>query len=532
MAPPTARAYRADCPHCGASVAFASAASVSAVCSYCRSTLVRDGEALQRIGVSAELFDDHSRLQLGVRGRLQGEAFTLVGRLQMAYAEGTWNEWHALFDHGRSGWLSEDNGAYVFSFEPPAPDDRPEPSALQPGSRTLADGRAWDVASVVRARVGAAEGELPHPPRLQGEFTVADLRNAQGEVATVDDADPARRSWSIGRSVLLAELSLSGLREVAEKTLGARGVGCPSCGTALEIHLAATQSISCPQCASVVDVSAAAGGALAQLPHFRQGRRGPERLEPQLPLGGTGTLALGGPALPWQIVGYLERCSIPDPHDPEDEASYWREYLLHHPEAGFVFLVDADDGWSWVRPITGVPSVKGERARWDGQDYQRKWRYRAKVTWVMGEFYWRIRRDEIAAVEDWHSTGLAGTGRLSREQTPQEVTWSAGRTLTGAAVAEGFGLTPAQRAALSRDVSPLTSRPTSGLSVSQIVTIMVVVSVVLMLTDCDSDIEDCDGLRQVFGATSAEYRQCLQRGGGSGSRGGAWGGYSSGGGHK
>jgi hypothetical protein len=51
----TSRVYRAACPNCGAPVEFASAASASAVCSYCRSTLVRDGDALRRIGVVAEL---------------------------------------------------------------------------------------------------------------------------------------------------------------------------------------------------------------------------------------------------------------------------------------------------------------------------------------------------------------------------------------------------------------------------------------------------------------------------------------------
>ena len=96
------RAYRAACPNCGAPVEFRSAASASAICSFCRSTLVRDGEALQRIGVSSELFDDHSPLQLGAAGKYQGLAFTLVGRLQYGYGGGTWNEWHALFDNQRS----------------------------------------------------------------------------------------------------------------------------------------------------------------------------------------------------------------------------------------------------------------------------------------------------------------------------------------------------------------------------------------------------------------------------------------------
>ena len=46
----------------------------------------------------AELFDDHSPLQLFAAGRLQDKAFTLVGRLQYSGASGTWTEWIALFD--------------------------------------------------------------------------------------------------------------------------------------------------------------------------------------------------------------------------------------------------------------------------------------------------------------------------------------------------------------------------------------------------------------------------------------------------
>jgi hypothetical protein len=60
-------AARAPCPGCGAPVEFRSAQSTHAVCSFCRSTVVRDGDTLARIGKMAELFDDHSPLQLMAR---------------------------------------------------------------------------------------------------------------------------------------------------------------------------------------------------------------------------------------------------------------------------------------------------------------------------------------------------------------------------------------------------------------------------------------------------------------------------------
>ena len=193
MATSPQRAYRAACPNCGAPVEFASAASASAVCGFCRSTLLREGDALRRIGTSAELFDDHSPLQLGARGTRQGMGFTLVGRLQYTYEGGTWNEWHALFDNERSAWLSEDNGAYVLAFDAPLPADAPQLAGLRAGQRVLADGRAWDVASVTEAKLLAAQGELPRPPQLERSFTVVDLRNSADEVATLEGGEGADR---------------------------------------------------------------------------------------------------------------------------------------------------------------------------------------------------------------------------------------------------------------------------------------------------------------------------------------------------
>src|SRR5215207_847904 len=103
--PENQRAYRAPCPACGAPVEFRSAQSTHAICSFCRSTVVRDGDKLSRVGKMAELFDDHSPLQLMASGRWEGKAFTLVGRLQYKGDTGTWTEWNALLGDGTIGVL-------------------------------------------------------------------------------------------------------------------------------------------------------------------------------------------------------------------------------------------------------------------------------------------------------------------------------------------------------------------------------------------------------------------------------------------
>ena len=521
------RAWRAACPNCGAPVDFASAASPIAVCSFCRSTLARYGETLRRIGQSAELFDDHSPLQLGVAGRWQGAAFTLVGRLQLRYAGGSWNEWHALFDSGESGkagWLSEDNGRYVMAFDAPAPPQVPRVEELHAAQSLALDGRGWQVASVTRARIAAAQGELPFAPNLQDEFTVVDLRNAQDEVATLDYADPARPKWSVGRSAALSELALSGLREGSEKTLSARGVPCPSCGAALEVKLATTQAIVCHQCHAVVDVSQGVGGDLA---HYAQDTPHIEGGEPQLPLGATALLALGGPPKPWQVVGYVERREIPA--DPDDESVFWREYLLYHRNEGFAFLVDAEDGWSWAVPITGAPQVVGDTTRWRNDSYRKLYAYSGQITYVLGEFYWKLERGQRTANVDYTS----GSKRLNREQAGDEVTWSAGQTVDAAVIAAAFKLPGAKGAALARDASPLSGGGTP-LTKTLIIAVVVIIFLVVMLKDCSRS--NCDDLRATFGEASNEYRQCL-RSGSSGSAiprtgGGSFGGFGGGGGHK
>jgi hypothetical protein len=521
------RVYRAACPNCGAPVEFRSAASASAVCSFCRSTLVRDGDTLRRIGTSAELFDDHSPLQLGASGKYQGSAFTLVGRLQYGYAEGTWNEWHALFDSGKSGWLSEDNGAYVFAFDAPLQGAAPPAGELIAGERRLVDNAAWSVASVTRAKLIAAQGELPRPPRPDGtEFVVADLRNERDEVGTLDYGDPAAVSWSIGRAVRLADLAMSGLAEVSEKTLSGKGFQCPNCGTPLELKLSTTQSIACHNCKSVIDVSQGVG---ADLSHYAQSNAGHDGAEPQIPLGTSGKLALDGRELVWQVVGYQERCDIPE--DDEEEQTYWREYLLYHRTEGFVFLVDSEDGWSWAKPLTGAPQVRGDNATWQGRTYKKQYTYPALVTWVLGEFYWRVRRDERALVTDYTGTGSAANRRLSREQTGNEVTWSEGATLDPAVLARAFALAPELGSALKRHAGKTTSLDGGLLKVMLIVA---VVLVVLGLGFCSSRSSDCSQVRATFGDASNEYQQCLRSRGSGGLRssGGSFGGYSSGGGHK
>jgi hypothetical protein len=530
MAEATAqRRWRASCPNCGAPVEFASAASASAVCSFCRSTLLRDGDTLSRIGQSAEIFDDYSPLQLGATGRWMGQGFAVVGRVQRGSELGNWNEWHLLFEAGertRVGWLSEDNGQFVLSLEAPLAETPPAQPVL--GAPLTLAGQRWQVAAIVEAALRAAEGELPRPPRAG---RVVELRNAQGEVGSLEYGDGGPPVWSVGRSVQLAELSLQGLRttaegeSLAEAKFKGRSIACPSCGAPLEPRLAQTRSMTCGQCQAVVDLPEGDAQALG----FTAQERG---LPPLIPLGRTGTLALDGEKpQAWQVVGYQERCDIPE--DADDEQSFWREYLLYNRLAGFAFLVDTREGWSLVRTLTGAPTpARDAGVTWQNRAYTQRWLYSAQTTHVLGEFYWPVRLGDTVRIADYITRD--GQYLLSREQQGPEVTWSGGRPVPAETVQKAFNLV-APALPFARDASAFKNN--SGTLLRNIIIgLFLIVLLFALLRACSRD--ECDRYKDSFGENSAEYQQCrssARSGGGyyGGSGGGSYGGYSSGGGgHK
>lgn len=217
---PTQRSYRAPCPGCGAPVEFRSAQSTHAVCGYCQSTVVRQGEVLSRIGKMAELFDDHSPLQLMASGRVtldgKEQPFTLIGRLQFKNEAGTWTEWIAFLEDGTMASLGEDNGAYVFTRPIDPGRELPEAARFRVGSTTAINGKPYSVAFSGQASLISAQGELPKLPPLGEPFGMVELRSSDGEVLSIDYSRQPPQVER-GLSVLLEDLQLQGLKDESAK---------------------------------------------------------------------------------------------------------------------------------------------------------------------------------------------------------------------------------------------------------------------------------------------------------------------------
>lgn len=194
---------------------FRTQSSIFAVCSFCKSTLVRQDKDLNLVGKMADLPYDISPLQVGTTGYYQDRKFELVGRLRVAYPDGYWNEWYALFASDHVGWLAEAQGFYALCtpFEgdtsnlPPKFDLRPgQPVDLSPVA-------LFSITDIRRAVCIYSEGELPMQA-AEGRASISvDLLAPDERMATIEYADDETRVFT-GKYVDFDDFKFQNLREI------------------------------------------------------------------------------------------------------------------------------------------------------------------------------------------------------------------------------------------------------------------------------------------------------------------------------
>lgn len=245
---------------------------------------------------------------------------------------------------------------------------------------------------------------------------------------------------------------------------------CKGCGASIQIRCVGhTINVVCQRCGAVIDTTDENYKTITSIKQkeipllFELGTRG----------------KLDGKE--WEVIGYMRRLDILYDFP-------WSEYLLFNPKYGFRWLVEANGHWNLVKmiktkphpldayspaPVNSTPSPSTKSAPSSAyrpginknlkkqQDeskpandaflnlsmqapptfYQfqdKKYRIfnngKAGVSYVVGEFYWRVQSGDIANVADY----IAPPFILSKESDDSEVIWSWGEYIEPTEIQKAF----------------------------------------------------------------------------------------------
>lgn len=414
-----------QCPSCGAKVHFRASSTQLAVCEYCQSTLIRTDIDVENIGKMADLLPDSSLLQIGSQGVYKDKSFDVIGRVQYQHKTGIWNEWHLLFTNGETGWLSEASGSFVMSFlkENQAPILAKEAYKLDL-SVPILDQRL-SVTGVEEAKCIAGQGELPFKIHAGFDVTVIDLSNEKLFASLDFSANPPL--LFVGESVELSSLELQNLRDIEQSLVKAnvRSFNCPNCASPISVSLSSTLSIVCKSCSAILDTS---NQNVALIVKSQKASR--NQVNPVIELGSVGEFE----GVKYNVIGYMRRYTR-----SYGVNYYWSEFLMHNPAHGFKWLISSNGHWTYLKPLQKTPSenesYSGTKSAYLEKYYKHFARYEAYVVQVLGEFYWKVKLDDKAILDDF----INPPNILTKEKVSNEVTWSIGEYLSKEDVEQAFG---------------------------------------------------------------------------------------------
>lgn len=200
---------------------------------------------------------------------------------------------------------------------------------------------------------------------------------------------------------------------------GVKAFSCPNCGGQVTLRAPGqTLSAACEHCTTVIDLSDE-NLRILQKANDKMTRK------PVIPIGRRGVME----GIEWEVVGFMVRKVVGFPY-------FWEEYLLFNPWYGFRWLVNNYGHWGFVTPLMDLPDYQpnSKQAKYDDLKYKMFARGGAEVAFVLGEFYWKVKRGDQAMTADLVNPPYM----LSYEKDDHGSTWSQGVYLEPKVVQEAF----------------------------------------------------------------------------------------------
>lgn len=391
-----------QCPQCGAPMTFGVGASVSQVCKYCRHAVVRTDRDFRNMGKVADLALVPSVVAVGDTGTIDGRQVRIEGRVQLDHGAGPWDEWYVAFHDGAWGWLASAQGNWYVTQQVAPPSLPPWSALVIEEVLMLGAAGRFVVAEKKRGTITSGEGELPFAVEGGQTRYYADLHGPNGGFATIDYGDgrtPPVLFVGMQRPEGALQLKAQSERPVTE--ISTEAITCPNCGGNVPaLAPKRSERLACPYCNAVSEI------ASRRVVEQQQAAR----MAPDIPLGSRGQLD----GQEYIVCGYVERAS--------DEFA-WQEYLLYGPGLGFRWLVKDENTWLFVGQVSVADvdmSSMPRAASYAGVRYTLRNRNPARVTYVLGELYWKVAVGETVEAMDF----THGNFVLSRERAGDEVAWS------------------------------------------------------------------------------------------------------------
>lgn len=197
-----------------------------------------------------------------------------------------------------------------------------------------------------------------------------------------------------------------------------KSFSCPNCAGSVNIRaIGSSINVVCHYCSSIIDTNDENYKVVDTFTNKIKRRQ-------VIGLGERGELF----GTLWEVIGYMERV--------EQSGTYtWSEYLLFNPLKGFRWLTEYAGHWSFVTTVKDNPelhppvgNLKGttlinpDYAWFKNRQYSLFSSGTAKVTFVIGEFYWQVRIGETVNMQEF----IAPPETLTLEKNSEEINWSVG----------------------------------------------------------------------------------------------------------
>ena len=325
-----------SCPSCGAANEVTNPGILMKVCGFCKTAIYWDKESALRAGSKSMDLPSSSRFRLGATGKIKGESFTVLGRLHYAHAQGKWDEWFIEMSDGEIKWLSEDEGELFVETPLNLISPVPGPGELKPGQEIPLNDRLGVVEEIGEARCLGGEGQIPFEIEIGEVYPYVDGSTVDGEYSFGleydSETEPPRAFLGKNISPKAAKASPDAA-EAPEEKVG-EAIRCASCGKPYDgRRVETTQMVVCDACGAGLQLDEAEVRVVGKNP----GGKPPFSFE-------VGT-RLNLEKTEWEVMGRLFYVEV-------DEGIEYRsfEYVLYHPENGYLWLSEENGHFTISRP--------------------------------------------------------------------------------------------------------------------------------------------------------------------------------------